>query len=624
MGRRTSICITVTLLSILTQLAMFPINGFSEVPHQINFQGHLTDGLSNPLDGDYYIVFSIYDVSTGGTALWWEAQTVSVTYGIYNVQIGQNPTGNPFPNNLFEGNRWLGVTVETDAEMAPRQLLTSTAFAMRAEVADSVTNGVIETIHMADNAVTNEKVAAGAITADKIDGGTGSGVDADKLDGQDASYFAPSSHVHNEYGDITGVIAGTGLDGGGTSGDVSLAVEIPFSLSGSGIAVSSIILGRFSDSTMSGVGVRGEHAAGPYGELGEKYYGVFGYSPDSQGTGVVGQSIHGEGMVGSSMYSYGVEGHSTNSLGVKGTSYYGHGVYGETYDGEDKSGVYGFSDIGIGVTGRSDQDYGVIGWTGATEKSGVYGHSTFGTGVYGETSGDGVAGVWGKSISSISAGVFGEATNGIAVKGRSVGGTGVSGSSETGNGVNGYSSGWNDSHGVYGEAVGGYGMGVRGQSSGGHGRGIHGACSGNNGIGVFGWADGISGTGVHGYGVAYDFYAAGPGINYGADSSIRWKQNIEEIDSALEMVMQMRGVYFDWDSEHGGKHDMGFVAEEVGQYVPEIVVYEENGEYASGMDYGKMTPILLQAIKEQQGIISELRAEIENLRDDIRSIKAGR
>lgn len=121
--------------------------------------------------------------------------------------------------------------------------------------------------------------------------------------------------------------------------------------------------------------------------------------------------------------------------------------------------------------------------------------------------------------------------------------------------------------------------------------------------------------GVYGYGGTYDFYAKGSGINYGAPSSIRWKRNVKEIDNALGLIAGIRGVYFDWDEEHGGRHAVGFVGEEVGRYIPEIVARDENDDqYVTGMDYGKMTPVLLQAIKEQQKEIEELKAEIKALR----------
>ena len=78
------------------------------------------------------------------------------------------------------------------------------------------------------------------------------------------------------------------------------------------------------------------------------------------------------------------------------------------------------------------------------------------------------------------------------------------------------------------------------------------------------------------------------------------------------------GVYFDWDEEHGGKHDMGFIAEEVGKVVPEIVSYEPDRVYATGVDYGAITPMLVQAIKEQQRQIEELKAQVEEFRKMIK------
>ncbi|MDD5528297.1 MAG: tail fiber domain-containing protein [Patescibacteria group bacterium] len=134
----------------------------------------------------------------------------------------------------------------------------------------------------------------------------------------------------------------------------------------------------------------------------------------------------------------------------------------------------------------------------------------------------------------------------------------------------------------------------------------------------YGTSVGVEGNGatygVLANGTVYDFYAAGSGIDYGTASSIRWKKNIVPIGNALEKVMNMRGVYFNWDAAHGGGHDMGMIAEEVGKQVPEIVSYEANGVDATGMDYGKLTPILVNAIKEQQAQIEELKQEVKALR----------
>lgn len=149
--------------------------------------------------------------------------------------------------------------------------------------------------------------------------------------------------------------------------------------------------------------------------------------------------------------------------------------------------------------------------------------------------------------------------------------------------------------------------------------GLYGSATNNYGVygsgptGVYGVS--TTGVAVQGYGQTYDFYASGPGTNYGQSSSIRWKEDVREIPNALDMIEGMRGVYFNWDEEHGGEHDIGFIAEEVGVYVPEIVNYEEDGIFADGMDYSGITPVLLQAIKE-------LKAEKDALEERIEALEA--
>ena len=91
-------------------------------------------------------------------------------------------------------------------------------------------------------------------------------------------------------------------------------------------------------------------------------------------------------------------------------------------------------------------------------------------------------------------------------------------------------------------------------------------------------------------------------------SSRRWKQNIAPIDRALEKVLSMRGVSYDWMSD--GRHDIGLIAEEVGEVIPEIVVFEENGRDAKSVDYARLVAVLIEAVKAQQEEIDELKAAV--------------
>jgi hypothetical protein len=177
-----------------------------------------------------------------------------------------------------------------------------------------------------------------------------------------------------------------------------------------------------------------------------------------------------------------------------------------------------------------------------------------------------------------------------------------------------------DGYGVYGEANGPRGTGVYGYAldASGFNRGVWGRSLGRNGVGVQGLVQAGSGVnyGVHGSSDStsgYDFFAAGAGQDYGSSSSIRWKSNVRNIDRPLEKISRLRGVYYDWDAEHGGHHDVGMIAEEVGAVLPEIVTYEENGIDAHGMDYSKLTPLLVEAVNALRAENDTLRARLDSL-----------
>lgn len=99
-------------------------------------------------------------------------------------------------------------------------------------------------------------------------------------------------------------------------------------------------------------------------------------------------------------------------------------------------------------------------------------------------------------------------------------------------------------------------------------------------------------------------------------SSIRYKKNVKTIDNALEKVEKLRGVEFDWKSS--GKHDIGLVAEEVAEVVPEVITYEKDGKTIQGLHFQKLVGLLVEAIKEQQQEISSLK---EKLQQQIHSLK---
>jgi endosialidase-like protein len=99
-------------------------------------------------------------------------------------------------------------------------------------------------------------------------------------------------------------------------------------------------------------------------------------------------------------------------------------------------------------------------------------------------------------------------------------------------------------------------------------------------------------------------------------SSRRWKTNIQTLHGALAKVEQLRGVSY--ELKDSGKHEVGVIAEEVGEVVPEVVSYEVNGKDARGVDYSRLTALLIEATKEQQ---REFRKEQAELAKALRQIK---
>ncbi len=96
-------------------------------------------------------------------------------------------------------------------------------------------------------------------------------------------------------------------------------------------------------------------------------------------------------------------------------------------------------------------------------------------------------------------------------------------------------------------------------------------------------------------------------------SSRRWKTRIETIDGALDKVQRLRGVMFNW--KDGGERDMGLIAEEVGEVIPEIVNFEEDQQNARSVTYDRLVALLIEAVKEQQQEIDGLKQQLQEQQD---------
>ena len=91
-------------------------------------------------------------------------------------------------------------------------------------------------------------------------------------------------------------------------------------------------------------------------------------------------------------------------------------------------------------------------------------------------------------------------------------------------------------------------------------------------------------------------------------SSAALKTNVTAIDGALSKVMALRGVEFNWINNINGSKEYGLIAEDVAQVAPNLVSYEQ--EEAKGVKYSKMVSLLIEAMKEQQKEIDELKKKL--------------
>jgi hypothetical protein len=473
-------------------------------PGEINYQGKLTDSSGNPANGNFDMVFRIYDAATGGTPLVTDVRQgtdrISVSNGVFNAVIGGIPATLTFSSPITElrqalqggADRWLAVTVN-GTDLSPRQKLVAAPYAL-AVAAGSISNAEISSQANIDPA----KISGGSFQSQAyiFPGSVGIGNAPDPTFGKLSLYEgqlgirSPSYSANTFYANSRDIFS---------QGSEPLYIN-------------------YSDNS-------GDVQIGGEGEI--KVLNVAGDVAASREVRACGggQCSH-------------LRNSGDNNNYLRGATYFETNAFQRIMTVLPSNANPGAVGIGTSPQRRFH----------VRETSGVEG-ALF------ENSG---------SLALVAVGFTG---------------------------------------------------GISGQGTNANSFGVQGWSNASNTTGVSGISNGTGGTGVQGNGVLHDFFASGPGGNFDAASSIRWKKNVRPFEGALAKVLNLRGVYFDWDQAHGGKQDMGMIAEDTGKVVPEVVTYEQDGINAIGMDYGKLTPVLVEAIKEQQKQIEALKKEIESLKN---------
>lgn len=102
---------------------------YADIPKTINYQGRITNSSGEPINGTKDVTFRIYDVVTGGTALWAEDHTVLASNGIFSVNLGSKVDSHldlPFDKQYY-------VELVIDGtELSPRMSLSTAPYAIYA------------------------------------------------------------------------------------------------------------------------------------------------------------------------------------------------------------------------------------------------------------------------------------------------------------------------------------------------------------------------------------------------------------------------------------------------------------------------------------------------------------
>ncbi len=152
---------------------------------------------------------------------------------------------------------------------------------------------------------------------------------------------------------------------------------------------------------------------------------------------------------------------------------------------------------------------------------------------------------------------------------------------------------------------------------------------------------GINYPGISGYGLivetptaqseVYALYVVGNAYSTGTwnTSDERYKTNILPVKNALQNIVKLNGVTYDWNMERfpgkgfDKKKQIGLIAQDVEKIFPEMVKADEHGYKA--INYSAFVPVLIESIKEQQKKIEQLEEkvkEVDAIKAELDAIKA--
>ncbi len=555
-------CLLLALLaSLATQAAP---------PRTLSYQGVLTNAAAVPVNAGQTIVFSLYDVPSGGTALWTETQSVTVANGLFAVTLGGIT-----PITLqFDVTYYLGVKVGTDAEMLPRQALASSAYAITAlgldasaVVPGATVVGPITAVASGGGPLTLGNTVIGLNAMPYNTGGaenTVIGAEAEflNLGGGYNTIVGRQAHHANQFGSYNTAVGWLALATATSSNNIAIGASagVHWTTGGSNIAIGNT--GRSGDSNTIRLGDPNSHGRAFIG-------GVFGVTPVFNVRPVV---IDADGQLGTSNIA------STVREPGAGNTFAGTGAGNLALTGE--------GNVAFGKDALPAVNTGI--WNAATGYRAMLlnQEGSFNTANGLEALANNISGGNNTAV-GVRALLNSNADGNIAI-GANAGASLTTGSGNIAIGHAGVAA-ESDTTRIGTSQTRAFMAGINGVTS-------------SGGVPVFINSAGQLGT---------------------LTSSARFKENITAMDDASADLMRLNPVTFNYlDGQDDGQKltQYGLIAEEVAEVYPDLVVKTPDGK-AETVRYHFLTPMLLNEVQKQQRKLVAQADELAAQRDKVAALE---
>jgi hypothetical protein len=294
-------------LGILLFLAVFCV---AQTPATMNYQGKLTDASGVAVSGPVNIVFRVFDVETGGTALWSETRSsIPVTNGLFDVILGEvTPLDIPFDRQY-----WIELQIGSET-LSPREKLATVPYSFRTAIADSLSGGVPGDNWGSQVASTSARLSGDGTAGSPLDIAQQGASSGQTLKWNGTSW-APAADNNTTYS------AGNGISLSGTT--FSVAAGTGLTQDASGLSHTAHTGDATGASALTVVGIQGRSvtSTAPTSNQVLKWNGsAWAPADDEEGTGTVTSIVTNNGITGGPITTSGTIGLTGQALALHNLS----------------------------------------------------------------------------------------------------------------------------------------------------------------------------------------------------------------------------------------------------------------------------------------------------------------